>query len=72
MKVKELIALLEKENPEALVLASSDSEGNTISKMDCSFSDGKVKDIMEDYTWCGYVTKEDLECEDYLLLYPEC
>ena len=49
MKVKELIKLLSKEDPNAIVVCQSDSEGNNYSPLSCIESDGYVPDT----TWSG-------------------
>lgn len=71
MLVKELIALLEKQDENALVLVSSDEEGNAFSKLAYGFGSGDLK------TDPDFVTNEmyGLEPQDmdkeYIILYPE-
>ena len=50
MKVKELIELLERQNPEDLIVMSKDAEGNTF----VPFSDLSVGSYAPGRTWYGY------------------
>lgn len=72
MTVEDLIKLLEKENPNALVLVSSDEEGNAFSKLADGFGKGDMK-TEPDWMLASYygLEKEDLQ-KKYIILYPEC
>ena len=70
MKVKELIKELKKENQEALVCISRDSEGNGYSRLDNGFARGDFKKEPEWSKGGFYGMKEgDFEME-YIILYP--
>lgn len=72
MKVKELIELLKKLDPESMVLLSSDEEGNNFSPM-YDFGTGNFeKDSESDYPVLEYswsIKKEDAH-GNYVVLYP--
>ena len=62
IKVKELIKMLKKEDPESIIIMSKDSEGNRYSP----FSDFTIADYIPYNTWSGDIymrklTKEDIE-----------
>ena len=82
MKVKDLLARLERENGEAIVILQKDGEGNGYSPLQGIANDCNYK---ADSTWSGEVgykkltpslkkmgyTKEDcLEGEDAIILFP--
>lgn len=59
MKVKELIEILQQEDPERLVILSKDAEGNNYSPLaDCSTSAYEAE-----CTWSGYIGLEELTPE---------
>jgi hypothetical protein len=59
VRVKELIELLSKENPERIVIMSRDAEGNGYSPLSSLWA-GAYK---ADTTWCGEVGIESLTPE---------
>lgn len=67
MKVKELIKLLQKENPERIVVMASDAEGNSYSPLD-GISTAAYK---AETTWSGEVGLEKLSEEDRAAGYTE-
>jgi hypothetical protein len=70
MKVKELIKLLKKEDPERLVVLSKDAEGNGFSPLD----ELETRGYIAECTWCGETVDEDRyigeDCEPCLILWP--
>ena len=71
MLVKDLIKLLQKENPNALVCVSSDEEGNAFSRLADGFGKGDFKTEPEFMKTCFYgLDKADFE-KEYIVLYPE-
>ena len=73
MKVKELIELLRKENPEATVLLSSDEEGNEYELLDYSFYNGnfdKEKGSPLAIANSIYHSEPEKLSGDYVILYP--
>ena len=72
MTVEDLIKLLEKENPNALVCISSDEEGNAFSRLANGFGNGDFKTEPEWMQTSFYgLEPEDLK-KEYIILYPEC
>jgi hypothetical protein len=67
MKVKDLIELLQKEDQEALVVCSADSEGNRYSPL-ASFWSGAYR---AETTWNGEAGLSCLTKHDHLLGYTE-
>lgn len=76
MKVKELIKFLKKQNQDAVVLLSSDEEGNSYSPCDienCGYVTGnfdKEKGTIIDPRNFIYTMDEDEMSGDYIVLYP--
>lgn len=71
MLVKDLIKLLEKKDPDAVVCVSSDEEGNAFSKLSSYFSQGNFKTDPEFMKNNFYgLEPDDLE-KEYIILYPE-
>lgn len=67
MKVKELIKLLQKEDPEATVILGKDAEGNGYSPLDCIYNGV----YQPETTWSGEFTSEEgAEGEVAILLDP--
>ena len=81
MKVSDLIQLLQKEDPNRLVVISKDSEGNSYSPL----SDMHIASYKADSTWSGecglekltdelesrgYTEEDVLDGEPALILYP--
>ena len=73
MLVKELIALLEKEDENAVVFVSSDEEGNCYSKLHDSFGIAESKEekslLYESGSLYG-LEQQDMD-KNWLLLYPK-
>lgn len=73
MKIKELIEFLKKENPEAMVLLSSDEEGNSFEPLDYSFAKGNFDEekgsplAISNYI---YSTEPEKLNGDYVIMYP--
>jgi hypothetical protein len=65
MKIKELIELLEKQNPDDIVVLSKDEEGNGFTKAfelsEAIYHDGEIylRELTEDLSNAGY-NEEDL------------
>lgn len=73
MKVNELIAFLEKENPEAEVLLSSDDEGNSFEPADGGFAKGNFDDELNSPYKIHdsiYSVDADKLHGDYIIIYP--
>lgn len=75
MKVKELIDFLKKQNQDAMVLLSSDEEGNSYSCVDlsCGYSKGNFDDEKGSplsITNSIYSMDEDEQKGPYIILYP--
>jgi hypothetical protein len=61
MKVKELIKILKKADPDALVVVSSDGEGNNYSPV-CDFDDSFRYE--KDTSWSGVLVEKDDEDDE--------
>ena len=74
MKTKELIEFLKKQNQEAMVLLSSDEEGNTYSPVDlaCGYYTGNFdKDVYPECVTNNIYSMDESEMHgDYIILYP--
>lgn len=76
MKVKELIDFLKKQNQDAMVLLSSDEEGNEISPVDiecCGYATGNFDDEKGSPLSIAnsiYSMDEDEQNGPYIILYP--
>lgn len=76
MKVKELIEFLKTQNQDAMVLLSSDEEGNSYSPVDienCGYASGnfdKEKGTVVDPANIIYTMDEKDMHGDYIILYP--
>lgn len=73
MLVKDLIKFLEKEDENAVVLLSSDEEGNSFSKLSYGFGtveSKKEKDLIEQTGGLYGLEPEDMN-KNWLILYPE-
>lgn len=67
MKVKELIELLQKEDPEREVVMSKDAEGNDFSPLVEDFSTGQY---VPENTWSGEFIQDQQEGQKALCLWP--
>lgn len=78
MKVKELIEFLQKQKQDAMVLLSSDEEGNSYSPVDiehCGYATGNFDN--DKYSQTNYSIKNEIYTMDeeelhgdYIILYP--
>jgi len=74
MKVKELISLLKKLPQDAIVLLSSDDDGNSYSPLDIGYGAGNFDKekgtVVDPANFIYTMNKEDMH-GDYIILYPQ-
>lgn len=73
MTVSELIKFLQKQDQNAMVLLSSDEEGNTYSPLDiecCGYATGNFEET-KDYMSLSIYSMDESEMQgNYIILYP--
>ena len=67
MNVRELIAILQKEDPERIVICSCDAEGNGYSPL----ASASRAAYLAENTWSGEIGLEELTAEDRAAGYSE-
>lgn len=71
MLVKDLIALLEKEDENAVVLLSSDEEGNAFGKLSYSYGTAETKEEKELMEYETYGLEDGDMDKNWVILYPD-